>query len=72
MKHFKEQAFLHDLYHFDWGKIYLIPEVESAWNYFYVSFTYFINKHALLLESLELKVDIMYDLPPNCQIDLRK
>ncbi len=46
MKHFKEQAFLHDLYHFDWGKMYLIPEVESAWNYFYASFTYFINKHA--------------------------
>ncbi len=30
MKHFKEQAFLHDLYHFNWGKINLIPEVESA------------------------------------------
>ncbi len=46
MKHFKEPAFLHDLYNFDCGKIYLIPEVESAWNYFYESFTYFINKHA--------------------------
>ncbi len=46
MKHFKEQAFLHDLYNFDCGKIYLIPEVESAWNYFYESFIYFINKHA--------------------------
>ncbi len=27
MKHFKEPAFLHDLYNFDCGKIYLIPEV---------------------------------------------
>ncbi len=46
MKHFKEQAFLHVLYNFYWGKMNLIPEVESAWNYFYESFTYFINKHA--------------------------
>lgn len=46
MKHFMEQAFLHDLSYFDWGKINLIPEVESAWSYFYESFTQFINKHS--------------------------
>ncbi len=51
MKPFKEQAFLQDLYHFDWRKINLIPEVESAWNYFYESFTYFINKHAPFRKS---------------------
>ena len=48
MKHFSEQGFLHDLFHFDWGKIELIADVDVAWKCFYDGFSYFINKHAPL------------------------
>ena len=47
-KHFCEQAFLHDSWHFDWSRISLINDVELAWKYFYDAFSIIINKHAPL------------------------
>ena len=48
MKMFVEQAFLHDLYHFDWERIALFDDVELAWSYFHESFSHTMNKHAPL------------------------
>ena len=47
-KHFCEQAFFHDLYHYDWNGISLIGEVELAWKFFYDGFLSIVNKHAPL------------------------
>ncbi len=45
-KHFCEQAFQHDVWHFDWSRISLINDVELAWNFFHNAFIAIINKHA--------------------------
>jgi len=31
VKHFSEQAFHHDLWHFDWSRMSLFDDVELAW-----------------------------------------
>ena len=48
LKHFHEQAFLHDLSNFDWERISLLDDVELAWNFFHMEFLKLINKHAPL------------------------
>ena len=47
-KHFVEQGFVHDLFDFDWGKIDLCADVETAWSYFYLGFMEIIDRHAPL------------------------
>lgn len=47
-KLFDQQAFIHDIFHFDWKKVCLIPDVELAWSYFKDSFVGILNKHAPL------------------------
>lgn len=47
-KHFSRQGFLRDLYHLDWEKVYLIPDVEIAWDFFYDNFSDSVNKHVPL------------------------
>lgn len=47
-KTFDQQAFIHDIFHFDWKKVCLIPDVELAWSYFKDSFMGILNKHAPL------------------------
>lgn len=37
---------MHDLFACDWDKLVLIPDVNSAWQYFHTSFLKVINKHA--------------------------
>lgn len=46
LKHFSEQAFLHDLFYFNWGRILVIDDTNFAWKYFYDNFSYFTDKHA--------------------------
>lgn len=46
MKHFCEQGFHYDLFHFNWNRIELIPDVETAWSFFSDSFQNIVNKHA--------------------------
>lgn len=46
LRNFSEQAFLWDIHHFNWHRIALIDDVQSAWLYFFDSFTHFIDKHA--------------------------
>ncbi|MGL4758755.1 MAG: hypothetical protein ACRCXZ_05440 [Patescibacteria group bacterium] len=41
-----EQGFLFDVAHYDWDRIFLIPDVESAWKYFYDGFISIINRYA--------------------------
>ena len=45
-KRFSEQAFLHDLHRGDLDRISLIPNVDTAWNYFHSVFLSITNKHA--------------------------
>ena len=46
LKHFDEQAFLHDLASVKWFRISLIPSIQDAWNLFYEMFSAIVNKHA--------------------------
>lgn len=46
LKHFNEQAFYHDLSNCKWNRIDLIPDVETAWSFFYDCFMAIVNKHA--------------------------
>ncbi len=46
LRHFNEQGFLLDVAHYNWDRIFLIPDVESAWIYFYDGFISIINRHA--------------------------
>lgn len=46
LKHFNEQAFNYDLSRCQWNRIELIPDVESAWSFFYDCFMAIVNKHA--------------------------
>ena len=46
LKHFNEQAFLHDVCRFRWDHISLFGDVDLAWEYFHDNFINFINKHA--------------------------
>ncbi len=46
MRHFNEQGFLLDVAQYNWDRIFLIPDVESAWIYFYDGFISIINRHA--------------------------
>lgn len=48
MKHFVEQGFFHDLFLFDWDKINLIADVETAWTLFYDGFIKIVDRHAPL------------------------
>ena len=43
-----EQGFVHDLFGFDWEKIDLCDDVETAWSYFYLGFMEMIDRHAPL------------------------
>lgn len=45
-KTFDQQAFLHDVYHCDWHRIFLIPEVELVWTYFKDLLLGVLNKHS--------------------------
>lgn len=38
LKHFDEQAFLHDLYNSDLGSVVFIPDVNVAWDFFKETF----------------------------------
>ncbi len=46
LRHFNEQGFLLDVAQYNWDRIFLIPDVESAWIYFYDGFISIINRHA--------------------------
>lgn len=46
LKHFNEQGFHHDLPEFNWSRIALIPDVETAWTFFKDGFMQIINTHA--------------------------
>lgn len=46
LKHFNEQAFLHDLAQEEWSRIDLIPTVEDAWTFFKTTFSSALNRHA--------------------------
>ncbi len=46
LRHFNEQGFLLDIAQYNWDRIFLIPDVESAWIYFYDGFISIINRHA--------------------------
>ena len=46
LKHFNEQGFYHDLFHFNWSRIMLIPDVETAWTFFNDGFMQSVNTHA--------------------------
>ncbi len=48
MRHFNEQGFLLDIAHYNWDRIVLTPDVESAWVYFYDGFISIVNRHAPL------------------------
>ena len=54
LKHFSEQAFLHDLALVDWFRITSIPSVEDAFCFFHDHFLRLINKHAPL-KKLRIK-----------------
>lgn len=45
-KHFSEQAFFHELSHFEWNRISLIDDVDLAWKFFYDVFLGILNKLA--------------------------
>lgn len=54
LRHFNEQGFLFDVAHYDWDRIFLIPDVESAWKYFYDGLI-----SMSLLKNFVLKVGII-------------
>lgn len=45
-KLFSEQASLHNLFSFNWGRITMTDIGNLAWKYFQESFIYFVDKHA--------------------------
>jgi len=45
-KLFDIQGFLHELFASDWDRLYLIPDVSIAWQYFHTLFLKIVNRHA--------------------------
>lgn len=46
LKYFCEQAFLHEMWDFDWNKVALIKDLKLDWKDFHDVFTEIINRNA--------------------------
>lgn len=72
LKHFHEQAFLHDLSYSEWKRVSLIDDVELAWNFFDVEFLKLINKHAPIRKYIGLRGGITLGFSLKLETSLKK